>query len=258
MLKKNTIFILFFGVILTSCGLFDNEDESIDSPIAAFEAEPAEGYVPLTVTFTNKSEPGTGSNVEYLWDFGDGGTTTAENPVHTFTDVGFFSVTLTTTTTHGSDISDPQVITVDTTVNSPVLLLSSSSSSITVGGSTSISLEITDLVTSVFGVEMQISYNASVVEVDASSFEQGAYFGTNAISLFEIVDDKVHFSITEVRDDVMVSGTGTICEFDVTGLSSGASQFTIVSEEIYFIDDNGDAVIITDLEVGDLTITVSP
>ena len=99
MLKKNTIFILFFGVILTNCGLFDNEDESIDSPIAAFEAEPAEGYVPLTVTFTNKSDPGTGSNVEYLWDFSDGGTTTAENPVHTFTDVGVFSVTLTTTTT---------------------------------------------------------------------------------------------------------------------------------------------------------------
>jgi len=43
MLKKNTIFILFFGVILTSCGLFDKDDESIDSPIAAFEAEPAEG-----------------------------------------------------------------------------------------------------------------------------------------------------------------------------------------------------------------------
>ena len=122
MLKINTKFILFFGVILTNCGLFNNKDESVDSPIAAFEAEPVEGYVPLTVAFTNKSDPGTGSNVEYLWDFGDGGTATTENPDHTFTDIGFFSVTLTTTTTHGSDISDPQVITVDTTVISPVLL----------------------------------------------------------------------------------------------------------------------------------------
>ena len=163
MLKKNTIFILFFGVILTSCGLFDKEDESIDSPIAAFEAEPAEGYVPLTVTFTNNSDLGTGSIVEYLWDFGNGGTTTAENPVHTFTDVGVFSVTLTATTTHGSNISDPRVITVNPTVNHPVLLLSSSSSSITAGGSTSISLDITDLVTVVFGVGMQISYKAGVV-----------------------------------------------------------------------------------------------
>ena len=143
------------------------------------------------------------------------------------------------------------------TTPAPALSLSSSSSSILVGGTATISLEITDLKTSVFGISMLISYDTTVVEVDTSnSFEQGAYFGTNAISLFETVDDKVHFSITEVRDDVMVSGTGTICEFDVTGLSLGASQFTIVSEEIYFIDDNGDAVIITDLEVGDLTITV--
>ena len=257
MLKINTIFILFFGVILTNCGLFDNEDESIDSPIAAFEAEPAEGYVPLTVTFTNKSDPGTGSNVEYLWDFGDGGTTTAENPVHTFTDVGFFSVTLTTTTTHGSDISDPQVITVDTTVISPVLLLSSSSSSITIGGSTSISLEITDLGISVFGVEMQISYNASVVEVDTLSFVQGSYFGTNAISLFQIVDDKIHLSISAIHGDAMVNGTGQLAAFEVTGLSSGTSTFTIVPEELHFIDDNGNEVDITDyLEVRGLTVTV--
>ena len=65
MLKNNTIFILFLGIIFTSCGLFDKDDESIDNPIAVFEAEPAEGYAPLTVTFTNKSDPGTGSNDEY-------------------------------------------------------------------------------------------------------------------------------------------------------------------------------------------------
>ena len=257
MLKKNTIFILFFGVILTSCGLFDKDDESIDSPIAAFEAEPAEGYVPLTVTFTNKSDPGTGSNVEYLWEFGDGGTTPAENPSHTFTDVGVFSVTLTVTTTHGSDISDPRAITVNPTVNNPVLLLSSSSSSITAGGSTSISLDITDLVTFVFGVEMQISYNASVVDVDTSSFEQGAYFGANAISLFQIVEDKIHLSISAIHGDAMVNGTGQLGEFAVTGLSSGTSTFTIVPEELHFIDDNGNEVDITDyLEVRDLTVTV--
>ena len=257
MLKINTKFILFFGVILTNCGLFNNKDESVDSPIAVFEAEPVEGYVPLTVAFTNKSDPGTGSNVEYLWDFGDGGTATTENQDHTFTDVGFFPVTLTTTTTHGSDISDPQVIRVDTTVISPVLLLSSSSSSITIGESTSISLKITDLGISIFGVEMQISYNVNVVEVDTLSFVQGSYFGTNAISLFQIVDDKIHLSISAIHGDAMVNGTGQLAAFEVTGLSSGTSTFTIVPEELHFIDDNGNEVDITDyLEVRGLTVTV--
>ena len=139
----------------------------------------------------------------------------------------------------------------------PALLLSSSSSSILVDGTATISLEITDLETAIFGISMQISYNTSVVEVDTTNgIEQGVYFGTNAISLFEIVHDTVHFSISAIGDD-MVSGTGKLCDFKVTGLSSGTSPFTIVPEEIYFIDENGDEVIITDLEVGDLKITVS-
>ena len=80
------------------------------------------------------------------------------------------------------------------------------------------------------------------------------YFGTDAISLFETVDDTVHFSISAIGGN-MVSGNGKLCDFKVTGLSTGTSTFTIVPEEIYFIDAT--AVIITDLEVGDLTITVS-
>ena len=140
---------------------------------------------------------------------------------------------------------------------SPTLSLSSSSSSITVEGSTTLSVELANMETSVFGVSMQISYDASVAEVDTTSgFEQGAYFGTNAISLFETVDNTVHFSISAIGGN-MVSGNGKLCDFKVTGLSTGTSTFTIVPEEIYFIDDNGDAVIITDLEVGDLTITIS-
>ena len=126
------------------------------------------------------------------------------------------------------------------------------------GGTATISLEITDLETSVFGVSMLISYDASVVEVDTSnSFGQGAYFGTTAISLFETVDDTVHFSISAIHGDATVNGTGKLCDFEITGLTQGTSTFTIVPEVIYFIDDNGDAVIITNLEVGELTITVS-
>ena len=45
---------------------------------------------PLTVTFTNTST----APATYLWDFGDGVTSTSQNPVHTYTAYGSFHVKL--------------------------------------------------------------------------------------------------------------------------------------------------------------------
>lgn len=45
---------------------------------------------PVTVQFTNLST----SALRYLWDFGDGATSTAENPSHTYTFLGDYTVTL--------------------------------------------------------------------------------------------------------------------------------------------------------------------
>ncbi|MBC8213208.1 MAG: tandem-95 repeat protein, partial [Candidatus Marinimicrobia bacterium] len=98
----------------------DNYDDTVTeddgtceyAPEASFTTDVTEGYAPLTVTFTNTSDLGSGSDVTYLWDFGDGNrTSTEENPAHIFS-AGNFDVTLTVTTTHGSDISDPTTITV--------------------------------------------------------------------------------------------------------------------------------------------------
>ena len=48
----------------------------------------------LDVTFTNLSQNITGVTT-YLWDFGDGNTSTLKDPTHTYTGVGFFDVGLT-------------------------------------------------------------------------------------------------------------------------------------------------------------------
>jgi hypothetical protein len=54
----------------------------IQPPTAAFSATPTSGYVPLTVSFTDHST-GTGP-LTYKWDFGDGGTSSAQNPTHQY------------------------------------------------------------------------------------------------------------------------------------------------------------------------------
>jgi PKD repeat protein len=58
---------------------------------ASFSASPAFGIAPLTVQFTDLSS---GFINDYLWDFGDGNTSTLANPNHTYTQAGLYSVKL--------------------------------------------------------------------------------------------------------------------------------------------------------------------
>ena len=69
------------------------------APVADFLGTPTSGTPPLAVTFTNNSSNYTSSS----WDFGDGSTSTATNPSHTYNAIGWYTVTLTVTGPGGSD-----------------------------------------------------------------------------------------------------------------------------------------------------------
>ncbi|UCE24431.1 MAG: S8 family serine peptidase [Candidatus Zixiibacteriota bacterium] len=75
--------------------------EPSDPPIAAFSATPTSGPVPLDVNFTDESIQGPTS---WTWDFGDGSPVSHDrNPVHTYTAVNTYTVTLTVSNAFGSD-----------------------------------------------------------------------------------------------------------------------------------------------------------
>jgi len=59
-----------------------------------------------TVSFTN------GSNFadSYMWDFGDGNTSTEESPTHTYTDDGSYDIVLTATNAAGNSIASETII----------------------------------------------------------------------------------------------------------------------------------------------------
>ncbi len=60
--------------------------------VANFAMSASSGVLPLVVNFTNTSF---GAITNWLWQFGDGATSTAQNPAHTYTNGGTFTVTLT-------------------------------------------------------------------------------------------------------------------------------------------------------------------
>ncbi|RLC57021.1 MAG: hypothetical protein DRI80_15505, partial [Chloroflexota bacterium] len=73
----------------------------LDPPVAAFTAEPIYALVGQDVIFTNES---TGDEpLTFLWDFGDGATSSVVSPTHAYSAEGNYTVTLTVSNTWGSD-----------------------------------------------------------------------------------------------------------------------------------------------------------
>jgi PKD repeat protein len=65
-----------------------------------------QNVAPVTISFTNTSS---GDELIYLWNFGDGQTSTQANPTHTF-QAGVWEVTLTVTNDNGDDQSSAVIV----------------------------------------------------------------------------------------------------------------------------------------------------
>ena len=104
MVDEDTVFtlslIVFDGELYSDPDYVDITVLNSVPPTAAFSAFPLTGSIPLEVTFTDESY----SNItDWSWNFGDGGTSDEQNPVHTYTSAGTYSVILTVTNFFGSD-----------------------------------------------------------------------------------------------------------------------------------------------------------
>lgn len=87
-----------YVVKLTATGdgekkIFSKEITVANKPVASFETEESVGVVKKKLKFKNTSTNAT----SYFWDFGDGETSTEENPAHFYSLKGTYSVVLTAT-----------------------------------------------------------------------------------------------------------------------------------------------------------------
>jgi len=107
-LKTQQLFsqaVILLGVfsvfMISSC----KKDEIIEDPIASFQYEISDAN-PLHLTFLNFSQ-----NAEtYLWNFGDGQTSTEQNPTHTYAEFGEYNVVLTATNKAGVSATFQELI----------------------------------------------------------------------------------------------------------------------------------------------------
>ena len=99
-----------YTVSLTATNAYGSDDEvktnyitvsdSALAPVADFVGFPVSGITPLTVAFKDMSWR---APTSWSWNFGDGSTSTAQNPTHQYTSNGVRTVSLTATNSYGSD-----------------------------------------------------------------------------------------------------------------------------------------------------------
>jgi PKD repeat protein len=77
--------------------IYESEITILELPSANFEPSTTYGCAPLTIDFSNTSS----ATLFYFWNFGDGNTSIAMNPSHTFEDEGTYAVTLRSTDVYG-------------------------------------------------------------------------------------------------------------------------------------------------------------
>lgn len=97
-MKNRALFFTILSLVMasffiTSCSKDDDDDddEKEDTSVQAkFSMEGTNQEAPADVKFINESKNAT----SYLWDFGDGETSTEENPTHTYAEKGEYTANL--------------------------------------------------------------------------------------------------------------------------------------------------------------------
>jgi PKD repeat protein len=126
--------IVFGTLAFLSCGACTSSNPSDPTvPTAGFTVLPVSPAVNQNVQFSDAS---TGDPTSWSWTFGDGGTSTAQNPSHVYSAAGTFTVTLTAGSLGGSDTVS-HTVTVNPAAGTP-----SFGGNIVLGSPTTASIEV--------------------------------------------------------------------------------------------------------------------
>ena len=115
--KGTGIAALLYLLVLAACK-DDNANEPANQlPVAGFSISNTDPETGESITFTDASTDQDGEITRWIWNFGDGETSTDQNPQHTFQTAGNYTVSLTVTDDDGGeDTLEEGLVVVDPTV----------------------------------------------------------------------------------------------------------------------------------------------
>ena len=170
----------------------------------------------LTATFTDSSTDTGGTITSRSWTFGDGGTSTATNPTHTYAAAGSYSVVETVTdSASGQSSSKSATVTVTAAGGTPIANFTASASGLTVS--------FTDTSTDTGGTISAHAWNFGDGATSASTSPSHTYASAGTYSVSETVTDSVSGATNTKTASVTVTTSTQSQLLGNTGFETGAA-----------------------------------
>ena len=199
----------------------------VNNPVANFTASTTTTgcQAPFTVTFKDQTTPGASA---WLWNFGDGNTSTLQNPSHTYTSTGSFDVTLTATSSVGcsNTITKPQFV----QIIPPSMTLDGS----TVQGCINAAIHPVAVVNAVDGVASYAwSAPGATPATSTSPTPAFTYTAQGSYSITLTITTNGGCTLTQTFTNAITAGTPTAAAFTYTPSTiCGRNQVTFTSSSL--------------------------
>ncbi|NNE35069.1 MAG: PKD domain-containing protein, partial [Rhodothermales bacterium] len=226
-------------------------DDENAPPVAVASSSARDGYAPLSIQFTGdgSSDPD-GDPMTYLWDFGDGQTSTQANPTHQFLTAGVFQVSLAVSDDKNATSFAFLEIAVDNTYPTAVILTPSNGESFDDSGTvllTATGIDLEDgptslsydwLVSQQHNSHSHSDFFADTGQSTSFSLEQhGLSEEVSFLSVQLIVTDTGGLSDTvvyriEVRrpDEIDITASGTPTALVTSPTGSGNPNISVIAD----------------------------
>ena len=215
-----------YSPLLTTTTTFELQAVPDAGPTAAFWGTPTGGSEPLTVAFADNSTSGDGI-AAWLWSFGDGQTSTEQNPTHVYAQDGTYTVTLTVTEADADGDVETKAGYVTVSDAGPSADFSASPAT----GAEPLTVALTDLSTSHDGIVSWLwDFGDGQTSTEQNPTHVYAQDGTYTVTL-TVTEADADGDVETKAGYVTVSGTGPAADFSATP-TSGTEPLTVVFADL--------------------------
>lgn len=193
------------------------------APEAEFTADATSVCPGTTVTFTDQT---TNNPTSWSWDFGDGGTSTAQNPTHTYETAGTYTVTLVAGNANGTDT---EAKTNYITVNAAPTVTASNDGPSCVGGTAALSANVSGA--STYAWSGPNSYTASTqnATIENLTANHAGIYTITATSAASCTATASTTLTVNAAPSLTVSNNGPYCEDATISLNANGNGGTSYS-----------------------------